>query len=278
MNPGDTDGQPFKARIEKSFSTTFQTIFSPLTLFIWAACVLLGTIAGPFGTFIFTNWAMRAFYWTMVISFGVLAGYSSLAVSLALVGRRRPMLLDIVMIAIMSVTFSPLLWIFTRLVHPAGAQNAPPLLTFAGYVTLCIGITVLGRRFLPGFEPNTYEFLPTPRPGPAVAALQRSEPRLMRRLPETMQGRVLRISARDHFVQVVTETGTETLRMRLADAISEMEPITGFRVHRSHWVAENAVTRIDREDTNKMFVLLDNSDRIPISRNYRAKLKEAGLI
>jgi DNA-binding LytR/AlgR family response regulator len=86
------------------------------------------------------------------------------------------------------------------------------------------------------------------------------------------------LTAKNHYVEVVTDKGSTTIRMRLADAIDEMEPVEGYCVHRSHWVARSAINAVERENAQKIFVLLSNGDRIPVSRKYRPNLEKTGLV
>lgn len=266
-----SSGMSLKARIRRSFSETFQTLFSPLTLFIWLASVVVTSVAGPFGTFATMTGPVRVAYWLAVISASVLVGYSMRALALMLVDRKRPFLLDGMIVVLMTVVFTPVAWQITRL---AGAAY-PSLQAIAGYVMLCSTVVVVSRRVMPGFEAEGYDFLPEIDPLPSDTAPQ---PRLLRRLRPDVMGDVLRLTANDHFVEVVTMNGAETLRMRLADAIDEMEPVKGYCVHRSHWVAHQAVKKAERENSHKLFVVLANGDRIPVSRKYRVNVEKAGLI
>jgi DNA-binding LytR/AlgR family response regulator len=75
----------------------------------------------------------------------------------------------------------------------------------------------------------------------------------------------------------VTDRGTETLRLRLSDAIDEMEPVEGLCTHRSHWVALAAITASERRQ-GKLFVRLSNGERVPVTRTYAPKLEAAGVI
>lgn len=103
-------------------------------------------------------------------------------------------------------------------------------------------------------------------------------PRLMRRLPESLQeAAVLRLKGRDHTAEVATDRGMAKLRLRLSDAIDEMESVDGLYTHRSHWVARAAVTGHVFE-RGKLFVTLVNGDRVPVSRTYRPHLEELGLV
>ena len=247
-----------------------------MTIFIWLTSSVVATIAGPFGTSVTMDIPLRAVYWVVVVSCAVVIGYIVRALVLALVGADRPGLLDGAMIALMSLVFGPFVWVVTGVIRGVPTSQVPPLMAFVGYVMLVTAVIIVGRRFVPGFETQNYDFLADagqkPRPKPAAL------PRLLRRLPESVRGDVLRLSARDHFVEVVTNKGTEALRMRLVDAIDEMEPVHGYCIHRSHWVTHEAIDRIERENSHKTFVVLSNGDRLPASRKYRVNLEKVGLL
>ncbi|MBE0452617.1 MAG: LytTR family transcriptional regulator [Roseovarius sp.] len=103
-------------------------------------------------------------------------------------------------------------------------------------------------------------------------------PRLARRLPEALQGAdILRLSGNGHTVEVVTDQGAHTLRLRLSDAIDEMEPVAGMCTHRSHWVTLAAMTGRECRE-GKVFLRLSNGERVPVSRTYAPQLEAAGVI
>ncbi|WP_299841853.1 LytTR family DNA-binding domain-containing protein [uncultured Roseovarius sp.] len=275
---GCDDGMPLKSRIINSFSETFRTLLSPLTVFIWLASIILATIAGPFETYLIMDWPARAQYWLLVVSVSIVVGYGVRATSLVLIGPEKPLLLDSVMVTLMTLVFTPIVWLITRTAQISSAANLPTLPSIAGYVMLCTAVIVIGRRVTPGFEAREYDFFPEIEVEPPQEDEPVGQPRLLRRLAVENRGKILRLTANDHFVEVATENGAESLRMRLIDAIDEMEPVRGYCVHRSHWVAHKAIIRVERESNHKIFVLLANNDRIPVSRKYRENVEEAGLI
>lgn len=75
----------------------------------------------------------------------------------------------------------------------------------------------------------------------------------------------------------MTSAGPSSLLMRFSDAIEETLGVPGAQVHRSHWVAWDAVTGVEREP-GKLFLILTDGSRIPVSRAHRDKLEERGLI
>lgn len=101
--------------------------------------------------------------------------------------------------------------------------------------------------------------------------------RLQERLPEDIRTPILHLSARDHFVDVETHTALYSLRMRFSDAVAEMNGVEGYNTHRSHWVSRAAICENANKD-GKLFLILVNGTRVPVSRSFRPHLTDAGLI
>ena len=260
-----------------SFVENFRTMVSPVTLIALALAIVISVVAGPFGTLEAMTLWVRIVYWTMVISVGVVTGYMVRAITTALVGYDRPVVFDVIAIGSMTVVFSPLLIMISLFIERMTGVSPPPMLSIALYVFSVSAAVFVLRRVLLRTEPRTYAFLEgTQVPRQALAQL--SEPRLLRRLSPDVQGRVVRITARDHHVEIVTEAGSQMLRLRLADAILEMDTVEGYCTHRSHWVARWAFVRVERLENSKMCALLSNGDCIPISRKYKPDLEAAGLV
>jgi len=112
---------------------------------------------------------------------------------------------------------------------------------------------------------------PAPEHAPPAA------PPLLDRLPLDKRGALLALSVEDHYVRVRTERGEDMLLMRLSDAIRETAPTPGLQVHRSHWVALDAVTTARRTGDRAILTLRDGAD-IPASRSHIKALKDAGLL
>jgi len=106
---------------------------------------------------------------------------------------------------------------------------------------------------------------------------RQNEPRLMRRLPDEIKAPILRLTVRDHHVDVFTEKGEVELRLRFADAVDEMEGVDGLCVHRSHWVTVAAVTGNEKVN-GRIFLILKDGAKIPVSRKYRDNVARRGLI
>jgi hypothetical protein len=239
----------------------------PQWLAVWVLCSTLLSIAGPFGTYEMYSFWYRAPYWFGVTLVSTALGQLSLIITKAWLGRRHPLIVDTIATAILTVVFTPVLYGLTygMLVGPSG--QGPSLLKLVTY-TVPISLAVYtARRLFPGVDDMSY------LPNSAVSIV----PRLVRRLPQTSDVSVLRLSSDDHFVEVVSACATHRIRLRLSDAIEEMDGIDGFSTHRSHWVARDAILRSEKEK-GKIYVVLQNGDRVPVSRKYRPQLEEAGFV
>ncbi|MDJ0922389.1 MAG: LytTR family DNA-binding domain-containing protein [Henriciella sp.] len=85
------------------------------------------------------------------------------------------------------------------------------------------------------------------------------------------------ISSEDHYLRVYTSIGEELILMRLADAVRELDGAEGLQVHRSWWVARASIADEKRENGRSVLILQSGTE-VPVSRSYRAKAKDMGLI
>ncbi|MEP3891348.1 MAG: LytTR family DNA-binding domain-containing protein [Hellea sp.] len=103
-----------------------------------------------------------------------------------------------------------------------------------------------------------------------------TRPALYERLaPKLRQAEIYAIVSEDHYVRIYTSSGEEMILMRLSDAVKETKPLPGLTPHRSWWVAEAGVERVNRKD-GKTSLTLRNGITAPVSRNGSKAVKEAG--
>ncbi|MEM1007093.1 MAG: LytTR family DNA-binding domain-containing protein, partial [Pseudomonadota bacterium] len=198
-------------------------------------------------------------FWVGVMSLALVAVWGTRRLLSANTILSQPLPGDFVFAALILALFTPLLWLLAWLLFTLDGHDAPDLLNVANYAVLLAAGLVLVRR------------------GGGVSSEHATPPRLTRRLPETFRGRIYRLTVRDHNVDVVTSEGLFTIRHRFKDAIDDMEPIAGHRAHRSHWIADAAVSGVQRVD-GKIWLRLVNGDLVPVSRKYKPMLEQDGLI
>jgi DNA-binding LytR/AlgR family response regulator len=108
----------------------------------------------------------------------------------------------------------------------------------------------------------------TPAPRPAT---------ILDRLPLDRRGALLALSAEDHYVRVATRSGDTLVLLRLSDAMRETGDLPGLQVHRSHWVARNAVRAVRRSGDGAILTLVTGRE-VPVSRRFMPALRQAGLL
>ena len=98
-------------------------------------------------------------------------------------------------------------------------------------------------------------------------------PALFKRLEKYKNAkRIVSLSAQDHYVEVTTELGAELCLIRLSDAIAQSAPQDGFQIHRSHWVARDAIRSYSRKNGNTV-VELSNGVYLGVSKSRIAAFK-----
>lgn len=91
--------------------------------------------------------------------------------------------------------------------------------------------------------------------------------RLLGRLPAHVRGRIIALEMEDHYVRVHTDNGSALVLLRLSDAVAELAPLAGRQVHRSWWVADDAIEHFERTGRAGQ-VRLSNGLTAPVSQRY----------
>jgi hypothetical protein len=97
------------------------------------------------------------------------------------------------------------------------------------------------------------------------------------RLPPRLGRELLCLQMEDHYVRAHTAQGSDLILIPLKEAMAELEGVGGLQVHRSWWVARDAVAEAVTSGRN-VTLRLNNGLEAPVSRASIAKLKAAGWI
>jgi hypothetical protein len=220
-------------------------------LMIWMVATAVAAVAGPFGTLDAMGPGARAFYWGGVsaISITMSFGAQALAQRYGTLGRIGVWTGFVLVIAGLSHLINTVLfdgW--------GGWADWAYLTGTVWLVTISVYLIVAALT-------------------PAVS--KKPDDTFMRRLPIDVRGPLVRIEAQDHYLNLVTARGSTLILMRLSEAIAELAE-KGLQVHRSHWIAEQAVAKHRREGGRDVLVMADGVD-VPVSRSFRKAAQEAGL-
>ncbi len=250
----------------------------PMIYVVWGSVSALLTVMGPFGTLSAMHWPQRGAYWFVIV--GLVLILSPVIGELAALFEpdRRSWRHDLLRIVGIVAIFSPLGWLWTIWIPDNGLLEKPSFWGFALMVVLVSVVIRVGHRVIRGDEaPFAAQEDGAMTLEAEAPATEPEIPRIFRRLPDGVQGPVLRLSASDHLVEVVLRTEVHSLRMRFTDAIDEMDGVEGYCTHRSHWVVRAAISAVER-DGPKIFLRLENGDQIPVSRTYKPGLEDAGIL
>lgn len=254
------------------FKDTFKTLFSRLTMSILAIASIAAILAGPFGTFDSMSWGERLVFWPLIVSSSIVLGYAAHAISRCFFGYAETLSSRIFTGLLGTFLVATDVYVIKRLLH-AGEMTPYPV--FLGWVGVVFYLVIAARSLFKSEVAKTHA---TEDQAAATGQADRIRqvPRIVRHLPEAERSAVVRISANDHFVHIVTNALEYPVRMRLRDAIAETDGVEGVLVHRSHWVAVEAIVSMEK-DAGKHFVRLTNGDRVPVSRSYRSNVEDLGI-
>ncbi|MEP4053281.1 MAG: LytTR family DNA-binding domain-containing protein [Litorimonas sp.] len=104
-----------------------------------------------------------------------------------------------------------------------------------------------------------------------------SPPLLERLPPKFREAPLYAISSEDHYVRIHSAAGEHMLLMRLSDAEDLASPIIGLKPHRSWWVAETGVDKVEKSQ-GKLQIHLKSGTHVPVSREGAKRVRKAGWI
>lgn len=245
-----------------------------------AVGLLLGVL-GPFGTYESQPLAARLGFWLAVL----LLNWAIVDAVLRLVEERLEARLPMPIVTLPLVG-ALIVWIPCLLVVLASGRwilgtgfGARPLtlawqvlLLLCAVTAIAYGIERLRMRALRAGEPvlRPDDAGPSEAGGDPAAAFRR-------RWPAGLAGRLLALEMEDHYLRIHTDQGEALILCRMSDAERELAAADGRRVHRSYWVAREAVQAIARRGRGHA-LLLRNGLEVPVGRTYAAALRKAGWL
>ncbi|MZR12240.1 hypothetical protein GQE99_04345 [Maritimibacter sp. DP07] len=238
--------------------------------------LVVATVNGPVGTFDSMTLLERFIYWGLLLP--VVSTLMIVGIHYANDGphlRRLHPLLRITIGAVVAGLPSAL-WVMTLGATLRGFEFTAYGVGFRWVIAtiMGMGIGVIEAYVRPrDIERHMRERLADATPEPAPEPV-REDPLFIRNLSPDLGREIISISTRDHYLDVVTAEGKDRILKRMSDAVAELNGLPGLQIHRSHWVALDAVERLEREG-RKARVVLKNGATLPVSRPNIPALAEA---
>lgn len=245
--------------------------------------LVLGLI-GPFGTFQLLPLGLRLVYWLSVVSANWLLADAIVRRVEALVDNSLPIRRFLVPLAGACLAAVPATGVVSMANGLSGIGWPENVSVLFGQVLLLLAaISLLVYTW-----EDMQERLQAP-PHPSETVKSPSIPHLpdneivqqgadnfalfSARLSKPLEGRLLCLEMQDHYLVVHHSARSEMILCRMEDAARELAGL-GLRVHRSWWVASDAVASVEREGQRILLRLTDNR-RVPVGRSFRPDLKAA---
>jgi DNA-binding LytR/AlgR family response regulator len=228
------------------------------------------TLTGAFGLEILPL-GPRFLYWLVLLGTGQIASLLIRAsLDRAQLSSMGLALTGVLRVVLVSVPVTVAVWLATAvaLSQPLRAARLPefylPVLVVAAAM-LCINLLAQRRPI----ETHAVEASREPDEG------TRPTPILARLPPRLRAARLYAVQAEDHYIRFYTSAGSDLVLLRFSDALTELHGIEGAQVHRSWWVARDAVELSRRED-GKLFLVLRDGTKAPVSRTFTHALQAEG--
>ncbi len=101
--------------------------------------------------------------------------------------------------------------------------------------------------------------------------------RFLKRIPNGIAGDLLSLRTEDHYLRIHTTAGSDLILFRLKDALAELDGADGMQVHRSYWVARDAIEAIERKG-RKVILVLKNGLHVPVSESFLPAVRDANWL
>jgi len=252
-----------------------------LALTVLAFGALLGVL-GPFGSYLGISLPLRVLHYTANMAVIGAMAVAANALAARFLYRGPVPLWGSLVIALVIAPPGALIVMAHLLLF---APQVLPHVTFGelcfqtALINVLVSLFVRAVRALLRARQAPPQDPPMPAaPLSAVTEEQRSDDIIREKLPLPLRrAPILALSSEDHYLRVHTDRGNALILMSLSQAVDALGEDAGLRIHRSHWVARDAVVDSTRKDGG-VAVTLANGLSLPASRSGRRLLEDARLI
>jgi DNA-binding LytR/AlgR family response regulator len=231
------------------------------------AVVLVLAIIGPFSTFENQDFSARLVFWGLMATSCYFVGFavSVFVGRLALQAGASDVLSRLIGGAVSGLPVTIIVWVINKHIYGFTMEGR------FSFLTLLVSCTIIAMAI----AMIIYQITRAHRPDEVDDTVVKKPVAFLRRMPVGLGREIFSLEAQDHYVNVTTSKGSALVLIRLSDAIAELEGIEGLRIHRSWWVAKDAIIKTTRKN-GKLMVALSNDAVLPVSRTYAGAVK--GLV
>jgi hypothetical protein len=252
-------------KLQKTLKDLKTNLMSPIPLVGWIIATLICVAIGPFGTYQGDTLGFRFLFWGGIIFSGIVYALLCLHAAHNIWPKR-----SFLQVAPISGTFSTITISISLkiLVLKIYTDPQPSLLM----ITLIVGSIIVAVTILMHLlGPAQIEQAKT------LNLAGQSDNPFLSRISTDMGTKLIRLTMRDHYVEVHTCQGMQLIHERFSNAVAALSEFNGYQVHRSHWVNLDEVCGVIKSGGKLAFKMTDGFN-VPISRGKIAELKQLGLL
>jgi hypothetical protein len=179
----------------------------------------------------------------------------------------RPPVRAVVQMGVMTFPITLLVWGVSGLMTGSPFDLRYALSLFPRVLLVDIVVVLLAWVLRKASQPRSLVSTSPAASPPANPLADRLEPKFAR-------AALIAVETEDHYLRVHTTAGQSLIYLSFTDALPALAGADGLRVHRSWWVARDAVDAI-RWRGGRGEVVLANGVRAPVSRSYAADVRRA---
>jgi hypothetical protein len=252
-----------------------------IELLVVAAVGLALAALGPFGSY-GAPFGSLALFWmgSMLAGYAIVRPMIEVAGWLSEVAGIGPFPARLLAIGVAAVPLAFLVRFGS--VRLGSAGDAPFALLYLQVWGIGLAMSLFMHRFLhrpvqavQSPPPSAPDRDATDRQAPDAVTPGRVRPRFLDRLPGAIGSPLLCLSMEDHYVRAHGPQGSALILMRMRDAVAELDGLPGVQVHRSWWVANEAVERIEKEE-GRVRLRLVNGMSVPVARSQLGIVRSQG--
>lgn len=133
---------------------------------------------------------------------------------------------------------------------------------------------IISRLTPPAVEAGESVEASAPAPAATASAPEAPGAAILSRIDPPLAGEILWAEAQEHYVRLKTTEETRMVLQRFSDILLGLPARSGIQVHRSHWVAFDAIAEVFKDGAN-LRLRLQDGEVIPVSRSYRSTTEQA---
>ncbi len=222
---------------------------------------------GPFGTSSTLNSWELVVYWTAAIGLNWLLAMCAVPFTTRRLAQKgAPVWIGLIVGALASAIPGTGIVYLLEMIF-SESRTVGFLYYYARVAVVFVIISFLVHRLLVMVPPNTVA-----QQESCKDESGRENHAFLDRLPEHLGRHLLHLRMQDHYVEAHTVDGHALILLRFRDALREIGDLDGRQVHRSHWVARDAVVGT-KSRNGRLTLVLSNGAEVPVSRSHAPEIR-----